>query len=268
MTCKLLPIVKGDGVHRLFISRQNLDDGFFHHDAFFTFNRYGRQQARRTLHQRYDRPFMTSAHNQITLPVTYSAAFLYNRRTLFNAHTTAYLTAPIFTTKAPLPLLLPAQVAIQNTVIFPVGQQMTVYALMADRGFVLFLHALADLLRRPLLFQAFAHFLPCRCIKFAGMSITHAPFHGFLLRLLRAVATKPAVARNLSRDGRGVNAKRSGDITLSFLFTQKQVNLVSLILGKMRIAFQSCSFFVVVDWVRCLRILPHQRLSKKLHFVC
>ncbi len=51
------------------------------------------------------------------------------------------------------------------------------------------------------------------------------------VRLFRAVATLPAIAAHLARDGRGMDAEVAGDLLLGVLFFQQGGNLVSLLAG-------------------------------------
>jgi len=129
---------------------------------------------------------------------------------------------------------LAAQVVMECPASLFVRVNVEVDALVADRRLPLQSESPTDLLRAPLSREQ-ALDLPPRLWRDAGRDSLLLPRESQLVSLLRAIAPPPTIAAHLARDGAFMDADLRGDLSSVKSGFHEGVNLVSLLLGELRI---------------------------------
>jgi hypothetical protein len=110
-------------------------------------------------------------------------------------------------------LLAAAQVLKESAARLLVRRAVVINALMADRGMLFQREPAGDLFRTPSLTKVVRDQRPWLKLK-AQSAVLEAALLGFLLCLLRALATPASIARELARDSRGMNANLGSALKL------------------------------------------------------
>jgi len=140
---------------------------------------------------------------------------------------------------------------------------MLVNPLMANRYTLFHLDPAHDLLRTPFRSDQYVYKLPDLTAD-TGPCLVVTPRHCQVVGLLGPVALESPVAPQLPADGRFITFQQPGNLCLAIFGFLQDVNLVSFLLGKLRIASHVCSSYLAVrkaTMLTQLALLPSDRVA-------
>ena len=177
--------------------------------------------------------------DKVGLLVSGAGAFLDELRPLVDRNPAPDLAPALITPVAfPAPLLA-TQVGMEITATALVRIDILVDPFVTDMQSLLHRQPAADLLRTPLLAQQTLNPFPSSGGN-PRLGLGLAAGQGPVLRLLRAVAAKSAVAPDLTADRGLVTLQHDGNLALVVLHFQKCLDLVSFFLGELRVVSHRC----------------------------
>ncbi len=187
---------------------------------------------------------MTFTDNRIHFPIAQALAGIHDSRPLVDAHLVFELSTPVV---APVALPTPfhaAQMAMElssgtficeNVLVDPFMTYLKTAVLFEPARYLLWAPFLAN--------QGFDQ-KPRGCID--AISGSYTSVQGKLMSLFGSISFQSAISSEFSADCRLMNADQARNFGLIVSCFQKCINLVSLFLGKLRVASHQCSFDVVV----------------------
>ena len=170
------------------------------------------------------------ADHGVGLPVSGAGAFLDDLRPLVNRNPAPDLAPAVIAPVAFPALFLATQVGMEITATALVRIDILVDPFVTDMQSLLHRQPAADLLRTPLLAQQTLNPFPSSGGN-PRLGLGLAAGQGPVLRLLRAVAAKSAVAPDLTADRGLVTLQHDGNLALVVLHFQKRFDLVAFFLG-------------------------------------
>lgn len=183
---------------------------------------------------------MGFARHGVAFPATNTSPGIHNGWRLVNRDPARHDPAPIIGAIAFAPRLLATQTAVQIPAGVFIGVEILVDPLMADAHPLLLLQSGHNLLRAPCLADQPFDMLPDARVK-TGLGLFSASRQGQAVGLLRPIAFQPLIALEFKGDRGLVSGQRRGNrrrVEASFL---QNINLISFLLGQLRVAAQVCS---------------------------
>jgi len=186
---------------------------------------------------------MTLTDNRIHFPIAQSLAGIHNSRPLVDTHPVFELPTPVVASVAlPTPFLT-AQMTMEFSSGPFIGENVLVDPFVTDLKTAVFVEPARHLLRAPLLADQGFDYSPDGCID--SISGPYASVQGKLMSLLGSISFQSAISSEFSADCRLMNADQARYFGLIVSCFQKCINLVSLLLGKLRVGSHQCSFDLV-----------------------
>src|ERR1700681_2325037 len=192
---------------------------------------------------RHDSASVIGTDNCVGVPVSDAACGGDNGRSLIDVDAVRNQPAPRILA-FPLVVFFAAvtQVKMQCATVFLVFPHMLIDALVTDKGYAILRQTAADLIGTPLLLRQFFLDQLHQVRRHFAWLVRGllASLRGLLVRLLEAIAARPAVTNKLSADRRGIHANLPRDVGLRVAALQERINLAALFAGQMEIAFGHC----------------------------
>src|SRR6202158_6018229 len=189
---------------------------------------------------RHDSASVIGTDNRIGFPVSDAAFCGDYRRSLIDVDAVRNQSPPRILALALVVFFAAVtQVKIQFAPCFLVFPDMLIDAFVTDKGDPILRQTAADLIGTPLLLRQFLldqlH-QGRRAFAWLVRGLL-ASLRGLLVRLLEAIAARPAVTNKLSADCRRIHANLPRDVGLRVAALEARINLAALFAGQMEIAF-------------------------------
>jgi len=239
---KLPPVVRGQRVNMPGQRPQKAHDSLADCIGAFARHLSNHRQAGLSLAQGNQRPLVVFADDGVKFPVSQATTALNNGGTFVNKNPAWQLTPAAVAPIALPALLAAAKVQMQITPETLVMANVALNPLVADPAKPLLRQPQTDLFRAPVLAQQ--GFNPAPVLRRQSrLRLALPALDRKALRLLRALAAPAAVAPQLPADCGLVDADNVGNLGLVASRFHQGVNLVSLLLGKLRIMSHGASPF-------------------------
>ena len=235
MMRKFLAVVRRQCMHPVRQGVQKLQNSLAHGLGSLVRHLDQQGQPGLPLYQRDQHARVALADDRVQFPVTDSGTPVHDCRALVDGGTVRNPASAVVGAIALPAKLLAAQVSVQLASAALVAKHVQVDPLMADTEAFLLPQPQADLLGTPVLPQQALHPLSSYFINTAPV-LRGPARHGQPVRLRGPVPAQPAIPPQLSADRGAGSAQLTRYRRLAMTCFHEGVNLISLFLGKLRVA--------------------------------